>query len=317
MTALSIGLGIGPCIPVILGDIAVVQPDPPPVLPPPVLPPPELNLAGGGTIEITVSDGDVTVTVGDTGLYDGSHAFHTRDLSDGPVAIVPPVLSGGTEPGAVLTARPALLVHPTGRVPEIGRRWLRDGVAIAEATEVSYTVVVADRGKSLAVAETATNADGARVSTSTALAIPAAAQISPANLLAFNDPSLPGFSKPASVTIDGGGGIVVARDGTNIFVERHIDGALNGIAKIEMTATSTGPGRHAFAVRIADPAGGSVSVNFDNGGPSSPARTVTLVRTLALPANLVKTTKAILLIYNYDPGTTLVIDPLVTKAATA
>lgn len=166
MTSLAIGLGIGACIPVTGGDI--------PVVPVVVADPPKLSKTAGQTIEIEFFGEAGVVTVGGTGVHDGSYGFQRGDLLAGPVYLArPPVPAGGTTPGDVLVSGPGLLIHRADRPVTIMRQWLRDDVPIPGETATAYTLADLDRGRTIALRETATDADGSRTATSDALVVPA------------------------------------------------------------------------------------------------------------------------------------------------
>lgn len=144
-----------------------------PVVTPPA---PELLLPGDGTVEIGINGATATLTIADTGLYDGTYTVTVADLAAGPAYLLPPPApTGPAEAGGVLAAVPGLVLHPAGRAPAIARQWLRDGAAIPGATGETYALSAADQGCAIALRETATNADGARSATSPARAVPAAA----------------------------------------------------------------------------------------------------------------------------------------------
>ena len=168
MASISIGLGLGACVAVPSGDIAV------PDIPDPL---PELLPRPDGTIGIRLDGGTVTVTVAGSGAYDGTFTAAATALAAGPVHLLPPSAPSGPTaaplPGDALSARAGLVLHAAGRVPTVTRRWTRNGLAIPGATGATLVVSAADQGTAIAVTETAANADGSRSATGPALAIPA------------------------------------------------------------------------------------------------------------------------------------------------
>jgi hypothetical protein len=83
-----------------------------------------------------------------------------------------PVVSGTAAVGQILSCASGTW---TGEEPpSYAYRWLRDGVAIANATAGMYAVVAADQGNDLVCEVTATNKAGSASAISNALAVPAA-----------------------------------------------------------------------------------------------------------------------------------------------
>lgn len=126
-----------------------------------------------GTAESDVAPGAITYNLTAPADYAGTYSTTTALLEAGPVFLVPPAIIGDTTAGSVQTARPGLVLHPADKPVTITRQWQRNGAPIPGATGATHTIDAADKGTALTVTETATNADGARSSTSTALAIPA------------------------------------------------------------------------------------------------------------------------------------------------
>lgn len=79
-----------------------------------------------------------------------------------------PTITGTAVVGNTLTGGNGTLsanVNYAGTIT--GRQWLRDGVAIAGATNTTYVVVAADNGKNISYQQTATNSGGSTTSVST------------------------------------------------------------------------------------------------------------------------------------------------------
>ncbi|RWR08132.1 SGNH/GDSL hydrolase family protein [Paenirhodobacter populi] len=82
-----------------------------------------------------------------------------------PVNTTPPAISGTPAVGQTLTATEGTW----SGAPVIALQWLRDGVAIAGASGLSYPLTAADAGANISVRASATNAGGAATATSAAV----------------------------------------------------------------------------------------------------------------------------------------------------
>jgi hypothetical protein len=130
-----------------------------------------LSPTADGTLVVAAATGALTVTVTTPAIFAGSYVTDTSLLAGGPVALVPPRITGQTQAGAVLTAQTGLWIFE-GQITGETWSWRRNGTAIAGATAATYTVTAADQGAALTVVQTLTTAAGSRGATSTSLSIP-------------------------------------------------------------------------------------------------------------------------------------------------
>jgi hypothetical protein len=66
--------------------------------------------------------------------------------------------------------------------PSIASEWLRDGVVIAGETGATYTTTSSDAGRDVTLRETATDANGTRISSSNVISIPGNAAFAPSDV---------------------------------------------------------------------------------------------------------------------------------------
>jgi hypothetical protein len=92
-----------------------------------------------------------------------------------PVNLTPPVISGSTTIGSVLTCNPGTWSGS----PSFEYIWTRDGATIGGATSSTYTIVAADTGTMLECEVKATNAAGSGQEGSNEIAVPT---VAPQNL---------------------------------------------------------------------------------------------------------------------------------------
>lgn len=134
-----------------------------------------IALNGSGTVDITVGDGAITITVSgaDYAHHNGTHGpFATADLDTGPISVVAPVITGMVGPGEVLTSAPGLWLFESGDAAAITTIWQRDAVDIPGETGTTYTTTVTDEGTNVGFQETATNTAGSRSQDSNVVSIP-------------------------------------------------------------------------------------------------------------------------------------------------
>lgn len=101
--------------------------------------------------------------------YSQQSLFFTEQVPARPLSITTVSISGSTQSGSLLTATPG--TWDGSPAPALTYQWLRDGVAIAGATNSTYTTQVADEGTTVTCRETATNSAGAASLVSNGLAI--------------------------------------------------------------------------------------------------------------------------------------------------
>ncbi|WP_299819474.1 hypothetical protein [uncultured Jannaschia sp.] len=139
----------------------------PPATPDPVepsppsqeLPVPEILFPEDGTIEIKAHDGVVTLTVTESGAYDGEYEVDTAELAaKDAINLKPAVISGDAIMGSTLTATPGLWVYDGANpAPMIMAEWRKDDTPIADATGSTYTLAD-DYEASITYGETLGNA---------------------------------------------------------------------------------------------------------------------------------------------------------------
>ena len=122
-----------------------------------------------GTAAIEAGAESLSLTVADTGIYDGTFTLNPADLDTGPVNLVAPVLSQPDGPAGVINARPGLWVHLETAPPAVSYQWTRDGTSIANATGPSYQPSAEDAGREVRVRETAAASNGSRTAASLAV----------------------------------------------------------------------------------------------------------------------------------------------------
>ncbi len=141
-----------------------------------------------GTLLVQAATGQITLTVTSPAEFAGTYVTDTGLLAGGPVNLVPPVVEGLPEEGALLTARNGLWIHG-GEVTGETWSWRRNGVAIPGADTAAYTVVTADMGSGLTAVQTLTAAGGSRSAVSAPFAITQFSPMDDASLIAWFDAS--------------------------------------------------------------------------------------------------------------------------------
>ncbi|WP_420862181.1 hypothetical protein [Algirhabdus cladophorae] len=101
-----------------------------------------------GTVHIVAqSDTEISLTVSGSTFHDGTYVIDPAAVALGPVNLVPPMLLGDAEVGAVLTAVPGLFVFDAqGDVPVETFVWQKDGVMFQDGTSATYEVAPDDAG---------------------------------------------------------------------------------------------------------------------------------------------------------------------------
>lgn len=126
MSALAIGLGLNAC--------GTVQP----VIGPPRAPVRiRLRHLADNMLSLEAEPRAVSLTIADTGLYDGTYTLTPTAIAAGPVPLVSPVLSGGTMPGDLVTATPALwALEASASMPGISCKWQLDVAGDGNFTDI-------------------------------------------------------------------------------------------------------------------------------------------------------------------------------------
>ena len=101
----------------------------------------------------------------------GSATSSALKVVSAPSNSAAPIVLGTTQAGSLLTCSPGTWSY----APQFSYVWLRDGAAIAGATNATYTAAAADAGHAVACRVTGTNAAGSAEATSAAVSITAAA----------------------------------------------------------------------------------------------------------------------------------------------
>ncbi|MEL6418069.1 MAG: Ig-like domain-containing protein [Pseudomonadota bacterium] len=132
------------------------------------------NMEPDGTISLDAANGELAITVLTPAAYAGTYMVNTTDLDGGPVALVPPALSGSGGVGETLSAQSGLWVYEAvDGTPDKTFQWTRDGVDILGQTGSTYVVSSTDTGTAISVREAASNTAGARTASANAsIAIP-------------------------------------------------------------------------------------------------------------------------------------------------
>jgi hypothetical protein len=124
-----------------------------------------------GTVEISIDEGIVTITVISPAEYAGTYQVTTVELAEGPVSLVPPRIIGSGTSGETLTRiAPGLWVYSSA-VPSLALQWLRNGDPIPGSMGESHLVGADDAGSSIALQETLGDVNGQRSSTSAPISI--------------------------------------------------------------------------------------------------------------------------------------------------
>lgn len=132
-------------------DITVTEPDV------------SITTLANNTLEVSGGNTVIDIAVAQPSSFAGTYTADLRDLTDGPVNLVPPAISGAPEAGETLTAADGLWIYDgTAGPPSQTLQWQRGGVDIAGATGSNYTVQAADVGAGLRVIEMLTDANGSR-----------------------------------------------------------------------------------------------------------------------------------------------------------
>ena len=157
------------------------------------------------TLEIEGGAGQIDVAVVQPAEFAGTYSADLSDLTNGPINLSPPQVSGTPDSGENLTALGGLWIYESGAgTPTQNFQWQRAGIDITGATGSSYTVQPADVGAGLRVVETQTDANGSQSSSS-----PTVGSFTPQS-----DAALAGWwdaSDTASIT-DTGGAVSVWAD---------------------------------------------------------------------------------------------------------
>lgn len=176
-----------------------------------------------------------------------------------PVNTSAPTISGSTVVGSTLMAsRGGWTGHPT---PVYTYEWLRDGVVIAGATSVTYTLVAADDDADISVRVTATNSQG---SASAASATVGPVVTAPVNTTA---PSIAGTAAVGrQLTITAG-----TYTGTATITKTYqwlADGvAIVGATGASYTLVAGDEGANIAVDETATNAGGAITVRSASVGP--------------------------------------------------
>lgn len=130
---------------------------------------PQLQIAtlSDNTFLVAAETGPIDVTVTAPTDFAGTRQFDTADLVGGPVALVPPSISGTVAVGEILAAKEGLWVYdPAAGTPVRSWQWRRAGVDIPGAILPNYTVQAVDLSQSIDVRETQVDGFGQRSSLS-------------------------------------------------------------------------------------------------------------------------------------------------------
>ena len=158
----------------------------------------------------------------------------------GPAAVLAPSLGTAPKVGSVLA--PAL--GGWRGSPTLALQWLRDGVAIAGATGLSYLPAAADDGRLLAVRVTATNALGTATAETPALRVTRVAPVAARPLADVTaDLGAAAVTVAAAAAFDGAGlTFAVSGPGATIDTATGVvtisTGALRNGERITVTASS-------------------------------------------------------------------------------
>lgn len=159
MSAISLSLGLATCA------SGSVEPTGPTVAL-------ALTPLADGTIEATVDESTLTVTVVEPEEFAGTYTVDSAELESGPVALLPPLISGTGDIGTTISrSRPGLWLF-TGTAPLVAMQWMRATFEVPGAVASEYLVSGADAAATLSLRETVTDANGARSSASNGIAIP-------------------------------------------------------------------------------------------------------------------------------------------------
>ena len=135
-----------------------------------------LSVASGdanGEFVVSSAPDDFSVTVIEPAAYAGEYDVQIAQLTEGPVNLVPPQISGTA---TTLTLLPGLWAFDDAAPLTVARQWMRGTTPIEGATGESYTVVADDAAQTLSVVETASTSAGTREAASLGLDIPAASK---------------------------------------------------------------------------------------------------------------------------------------------
>lgn len=255
MTRLAIGTGISQAT-----DVSWLSVDLDPL-------PLTLSLTGG-EVEISASpEGQLSISISGTSIYNGVYIVDPADLHAGPVNLAPPVIIGPPETGAVLAAQPGLWIYETAATPPVESYvWLRDGAPISAATGSTYTMGTEDAGAVLSVVEQLTDTTGTHGAESAGLMVPAATRPLAVSRIGGFQSSGIGTAAPA-FPVDLGdyaaGDIVLVFYGTNTYADAAWLDDLP-FQKISVDAGSTGAGKvTAFAHTLTGPGSAAATITVD------------------------------------------------------
>ena len=228
-----------------------------------------LNQTNENTFEIDGATGDVTVTVTSPGVYSsydagngaGVFIFDEADLASGPWPLVPPqIIDDGTpEDGDTLTLTPGLWTYDpdNGGLGSPSYQWQRNGVNIAGATTLSYTLMAADAGTDIRVIETLADNNGTRTAASAAVSVESGAVVVDPEAELTQDETIAVGASKTFTGVQSSASVVMACDFTGL------DGSAGGII-----LESGGGGLGVFVGFNPD---GTFVVRCGNGGDSSTA----------------------------------------------
>ncbi|MEO1196951.1 MAG: Ig-like domain-containing protein [Pseudomonadota bacterium] len=123
------------------------------------------------TLEVSAGNLPIDITITAPAAFAGSYTADLTALGAGPIALVPPTITGSAAAGQLLTASEGLWIYDaTAGVPSQGFQWQRGGVDIPGETGATYTFQTGDTGPGIAVVETLSDTNGSQQATSAALA---------------------------------------------------------------------------------------------------------------------------------------------------